>query len=1022
MGCGETIMIEMILATGASGALGSSIANGQFVNLGAYLAADLDIQYFAGQAADFSIFRIAIVAALIGGLAILAGLAVLKRGALLISSTFMVGSAAVLELFWLGFLASPGAGLTILLQGVLGASAIIFLSASVRIARNHALLGGVMFAGSLVFLGIGLINFLGRADVGALMMPSLIGVGAFAFLLSILQSLRGDTGAQMILPGACLTLAALFVFATQGAGGLLGHALLAGGLLTGSLIAFAPKSLISGMMHNPHQETGLGMAYGDVKGKKQNKQPLNALGNVTGSVVRNNHDRQSLKSNKQAASKATQATLMANNPGDSGIERNYAASDAKNINRAQNAHAQSADKEHLTRNGVCAVNNGSKPQVSTDRLIEVLDFSGIAVWDWSLDSVYQSQSLCAMMGSDCEADFTPEAMRAFINPSHLSVFEKDILGHGADDGGFDVVVVLHNNEPMRIRGARAVDANGRLERVVAFFETVDKNVAGAVNANGGESSTLNGSALGVGAAALGGAATIGAGMLLHPDQDLTSSSYDKGASDKDVNSLMPVETKPIQNKNIALDTENNKHGQTLAEDKGATPLEASTSEIDTNGPYTNGSATTGIALSFQPMVGFGSGEVVGFEAKPAFASSETAHVTIDEVISKSAQFLASEHKKARSGDNHTQLSSDAFIAIGIGVEQLMAKGFVKSLQQSVKQNGLPFGTMVLEMSGLAAIGNVRATKSLFNELRQGGIRLAFADMDGDIGILGNLHRYDFEYIKIDRSIVANANDQYEAGQLSRTLVALGRDLGIRVFAAGIETPTQLKLMTELGCAYGVGDALLPSLQTNGIENSTHGHLKDKDYEPIEQRMASPFMEEANNNDPVMRKDGQSADYASNNGETVKSLDTLGTNALGAPAKKAALVGAALSAASLGKAPEKEAVVAFDQGAKDFNDIGKSSLLSQDADTSKTRYADGSEESPVSKQVEAKDALGDAKDVLRDESKGLHNLETAFANSVPSFDTEAKMDLGKDHDRSLQAASPRENSTLPKWRTWVNNLR
>ncbi len=366
----------------------------------------------AGQG-DTELFRGAILGALAIGFALLTAHAALRRGAIAYSAAFMVGSAAVLELFWLGFLVPPMATMLVLIQGMFAASAIIFLTASIRAARNNSVLGGILFAASLVFVGVGIINLLGRADFSTAMRYSLGAIGGFAFIFSLIQSVRGDMGARLVLPGAVLVAAGIIIAFFGQSGGIMAHGLFASGVIAAGIVAIAERSLYGFIPTGGRMPGHATLADQPRFDRQAPVEPGLALASAaaTGS--------------KGAAPKASPEPAIAAPP----------------------------EREDYD-----------------SRLMDVLDFSGICVWDWSRSGILQTPSLCAILGSDCNADFTPEAMRAFVSPGYLAQFEAEVLGHGTGDGGFDTMIVLHNHQSVRVRGARAVDRAGRLERVVALFE------------------------------------------------------------------------------------------------------------------------------------------------------------------------------------------------------------------------------------------------------------------------------------------------------------------------------------------------------------------------------------------------------------------------------------------------------------------------------------------------------------------------------------------------------------------------
>lgn len=201
----------------------------------------------AGAIADgLELGRGVIAGALLVSAAYLAGYAVLRRGTAAFCALLMVLAAAGLQLGWLGFAENLAPRLSVLLQGVFGAAAIVYISSVARIVRRNAIIGGVMLAAALTLVGIGVINLTGRGDAAGLMRIGLGVVAGVAVLLSLLQW-RRDPTARLLLPGAVLAglapLSAQFGgFLGEGAA-LLAPALFAIGVIAASLVALTEDSL-----------------------------------------------------------------------------------------------------------------------------------------------------------------------------------------------------------------------------------------------------------------------------------------------------------------------------------------------------------------------------------------------------------------------------------------------------------------------------------------------------------------------------------------------------------------------------------------------------------------------------------------------------------------------------------------------------------------------------------------------------------------------------------------------------------
>ncbi|MEM9751366.1 MAG: GGDEF domain-containing protein, partial [Pseudomonadota bacterium] len=135
--------------------------------------------------------------------------------------------------------------------------------------------------------------------------------------------------------------------------------------------------------------------------------------------------------------------------------------------------------------------------LKADDLMELLEYSGVGVWDWSArdDRVYATPGLRAALGDSSgaaaqdgpqSADAAPidggdaeVSWRSRIAPEDVETYEAFVRG-AADpkDGPFDVRLRLATEDgdvaPFRFRGARAVDAGtGAPVRIAALVERDD---------------------------------------------------------------------------------------------------------------------------------------------------------------------------------------------------------------------------------------------------------------------------------------------------------------------------------------------------------------------------------------------------------------------------------------------------------------------------------------------------------------------------------------------------------------------
>ncbi|WP_295392911.1 EAL domain-containing protein [uncultured Thiodictyon sp.] len=88
--------------------------------------------------------------------------------------------------------------------------------------------------------------------------------------------------------------------------------------------------------------------------------------------------------------------------------------------------------------------------------------------------------------------------------------------------------------------------------------------------------------------------------------------------------------------------------------------------------------------------------------------------------------------------------------------------------------------------------------------------------------LATLNGLAVSEIKIDRTCVAGLPADIKACALTRAVIALGRTLGLRVVAEGVETEIQADFLTAEGCGIGQGYLFSRPLPAAAFEDYARG--------------------------------------------------------------------------------------------------------------------------------------------------------------------------------------------------------
>ena len=113
-------------------------------------------------------------------------------------------------------------------------------------------------------------------------------------------------------------------------------------------------------------------------------------------------------------------------------------------------------------------------------------------------------------------------------------------------------------------------------------------------------------------------------------------------------------------------------------------------------------------------------------------------------------------------------------------------------------------SIVLELTEQQPLSDFEAIRAAAGELRAAGFRLALDDLGAGHAGLRAWSEIKPEYVKIDRHFIQNIHEDAVKRDFVRSIQAMGRDLGCRVVAEGIEVQAELDVVRQLGIAYVQG--------------------------------------------------------------------------------------------------------------------------------------------------------------------------------------------------------------------------
>lgn len=144
------------------------------------------------------------------------------------------------------------------------------------------------------------------------------------------------------------------------------------------------------------------------------------------------------------------------------------------------------------------------------------------------------------------------------------------------------------------------------------------------------------------------------------------------------------------------------------------------------------------------------------------------------------------------------------ISVNVSSIQLNQVGFYEVVMNILRATELAPQRLVLEVTESTMIKKGTYALEALHQLHMKQVHIAIDDFGTGYSSLSYLRLLPSDYLKIDQSFVKELPNDEGATVIARTIVAMGRSLGMRVIAEGIETAEQADFLKSIWCDEGQG--------------------------------------------------------------------------------------------------------------------------------------------------------------------------------------------------------------------------
>lgn len=214
-----------------------------------------------------------------------------------------------------------------------------------------------------------------------------------------------------------------------------------------------------------------------------------------------------------------------------------------------------------------------------------------------------------------------------------------------------------------------------------------------------------------------------------------------------------------------------------------------------------------LLLYYQPRVNIATGKITGMEALLRWQHPEMGLVAPSVFIPLAEESglivpigewvlrTACEQNKAWQEAGLPNLT----MAVNLSPKQFRQPNLMEMVAKILEQTGLEAHFLELEVTETTVIEDLEFTRTVLQQLEQMGVHLSIDDFGTGHSSLSRLQLLPLHNLKIDRSFIQNLTTNVKVAHIVTAIVSLGRSLGLRLTAEGVEKQEELDFLKSINC-------------------------------------------------------------------------------------------------------------------------------------------------------------------------------------------------------------------------------
>lgn len=228
----------------------------------------------------------------------------------------------------------------------------------------------------------------------------------------------------------------------------------------------------------------------------------------------------------------------------------------------------------------------------------------------------------------------------------------------------------------------------------------------------------------------------------------------------------------------------------------------------------NALAKKELSLHYQPIVNLKTGAVAGFEALMRWTHptrgfiSPAIFIPVAEetglIVEASRWALDEACRALKRIEEAAGYNRELFMSVNFSSSDFASEEFINDVYKTISETDVDPKQVHLEITERLLIQQPDNARETLGQCRKAGMSIAIDDFGTGYSSLSYLHFFPIDTLKIDQSFVRDMRKNENSMELVKSIIALGKNMKMKIIAEGVETAEEGKTLRDQGCEMAQG--------------------------------------------------------------------------------------------------------------------------------------------------------------------------------------------------------------------------